>query len=116
MVCAMCSVITSCSVVEAVWCGVRCERPVSSVSHPVRFPQNMTALHRASIAGDCDMAKLLIFTGANVEAAAKWHWGDGVRALHLAAEHGRADLVRCLCQYGAQVSDAAGVVGVACAM
>ena len=52
------------------------------------------------------MAKLLIFTGANVEAVAQWHWGGGVRPLHLAAEGGRADLVRCLCQYGAAVDAA----------
>ena len=59
------------------------------------------AIHRAIIAGYCDIAKYLIRRGADVRAVRK---GDGCTALHQAAYRGLVDIVGLLIKGGAEVN------------
>jgi hypothetical protein len=59
-----------------------------------------TCLHYASWEGDCDIARILIESGANVNAR-EGSYGDGKTPLHRAAESGHADMVELLLIHGA---------------
>jgi pectate lyase len=58
-----------------------------------------TALHRAAIAGNTDIAKLLIDAGARLDSKT-----GGSTALHYAVEYRHEDMVRLLLDHGADVS------------
>ena len=59
-----------------------------------------TCLHYASWEGSCDIAKILIDSGADVNAR-EGTSGDGKTPLHRAAENGHADMVDLLLKTGA---------------
>jgi len=61
----------------------------------------MTALHWAAVNGDADMAKLLLYAGANTEAVTR-HGGH--TALNVAAREGRAEVVTVLLDAGANAN------------
>ncbi|MBC7896750.1 MAG: ankyrin repeat domain-containing protein, partial [Cytophagaceae bacterium] len=63
----------------------------------------MTALHWAAALGDADLAKMLVFAGARVEAATR---NGNYTPLHLAARSGRVAAVRALVDVGANVNAA----------
>lgn len=60
--------------------------------------QRWTPLHHAAAAGHCAVARLLLLTGASLAARAEGQWSPGVLPLHVAAEAGQEDCVRCLLQ------------------
>ena len=61
----------------------------------------MTALHWAAAAGDADVARMLVYAGARVDAATR---NGNYTPLHLAAKAGRPSTVRVLVDAGADVN------------
>jgi ankyrin repeat protein len=58
----------------------------------------MTALHYAALAGDADLATLLVYAGANVKATTRL---GAYTPLHLASRQGQRDVVEVLLRAGA---------------
>jgi ankyrin repeat protein len=61
----------------------------------------MTALHYAALAGDAELAQMLLYAGANVGAKTRI---GGYTPLHLAAQMGHAGVIAPLVAAGSQVS------------
>ena len=61
----------------------------------------MTALHYAALAGDAELAQMLLYAGANVGAKTRI---GGYTPLHLAAQVGNANVIAPLVAAGSQVS------------
>lgn len=75
----------------------------------VPLSDGMTALHYAAALGDAQMAQMLLYAGANVNARTRI---NEYTPLHVASEAGNAAVVKILLDAGAQVNAKTSVSGV----
>lgn len=71
-------------------------------------PAGMTPLHRAAIFNRITCADALIAAGADVSALGRKYGALWLMPIHLAAEEGHADMIKCLLSHGADVNSTTG--------
>jgi uncharacterized protein len=67
-------------------------------------PMGMTPLHKAAVFNRVRCAEMLLAKGAKIDPLARKYGALRLAPIHLAAEEGRNDMVKCLLQHGADVN------------